>query len=412
MDINIDLTKIKQVINPSYFPLLTDHNEYLVLVGGASSGKSYFLAQKILLRIILGYQTNTIHKILVIRKTQNSIRDSIFALFRSIIVDWNLGEIVRPNKSSLDFEFSNGSAIISAGCDDVEKLKSLFGITSIWIEEASQITYDDFKQIILRIRGVIKTYTQIMISSNPIARTIWLYQHFFKKSQIDTTIHRSTYKDNLFNTQRDINIIENFKNIDKVWYEIYAKGEWGVLKDIIYTNFEITKDFPDKFRDECYGLDFGYVDPSTLVHIGIKEKNAYIKQLVYESGLTNNKLIERLKEKIPKKHWQRKIIYADNAEPARIEEINNAGLICEPANKSVKDGIDFCKRYKLHLHEDSPDLIEEVQSYKYRETKDGIVLEEPLKFKDHTCDGFRYGLYTHLGDYSDPGILVVDGSLG
>ena len=108
--------------------------------------------------------------------------------------------------------------------------------------------------------------------------------------------------------------------------------------------------------------------------------------------MTNADLIRRLGELIEDKN---KPIYADSAEPNRIQEITNNGFNCHPSDKSVKDGIDFVKRKKLHIHQDSEDLLKEIKGYKWKEDKDGNVLEDPLKFNDHLLDALRYALYTY-----------------
>ena len=69
-----------------------------------------------------------------------------------------------------------------------------------------------------------------------------------------------------------------------------------------------------------------------------------------------------------------------------------------PADKeknSVKDGIDFIKRHKLHITNDSINLLREITGYKWKQDKDGNVLDEPVKFKDHLLDAMRYAIYTH-----------------
>jgi len=56
------------------------------------------------------------------------------------------------------------------------------------------------------------------------------------------------------------------------------------------------------------------------------------------------------------------------------------------------------KRYKLHIHKDSVNLIKEFQGYKWKEDKNGNILDEPVKFNDHALDAVRYGIFTHLKD--------------
>jgi len=87
-------------------------------------------------------------------------------------------------------------------------------------------------------------------------------------------------------------------------------------------------------------------------------------------------------------------IYADSAEPNRIEEIASAGYNIYPADKSVKDGIDYVKRKKKHIHRESHNLIKELKFYKWKTDRNGNIEDEPVKFNDHGCDALRYGCYT------------------
>ena len=145
-----------------------------------------------------------------------------------------------------------------------------------------------------------------------------------------------------------------------------------------------------------YGLDFGFNNETALIAIGIKDNECYLRELLYETHLTNSELITKLKQLADKKF----MIYADNAEPARIQEIKQAGFKIQPANKSVKDGIDYVKSQTLHIDKTSTNLINEFRSYKYREDRGGNVLEEPVKFRDHLADATRYALYTHYLEHA------------
>lgn len=396
MNINIDLSKIKEVINKKFFKYLTNKTRYEIHYGGAGSGKSVFIAQKILLRILVGFKTNVRHKFLCVRKTGPAIRKSVYALFKGLISEWNVNDIVKINKTDLSFTFHNGSEILCQGLDDREKIKSIYNITGIWCEEANELVKDDFIQLDLRLRGQTQSYKQIMCSFNPISKLIFLHDMFFLNPKEDSITIHSTYKDNRFLDAEYVRTLENLKDEDPTYYQIYTEGVWGVLKDIIYSNYATINEFP-KLREVCYGLDFGYNSPSALIMVGEKDHNYFLEELLYQTKLTNDDLIAHLKRLIPKKYRRKRIIYGDTAEPARIEEINRAGFICKPSDKSIKDGIDYVKRSKLLIEKNSTNILKEISGYKYKEDKDGNVLELPLSWNDHLMDSMRYALYTHFG---------------
>jgi len=413
MLIDIDLSNIREAINPHFYPLLKDKNRYLVTYGGAGSGKSYFIAQKILIRIFVGMETNIQHKVLCLRKTQPACRKSIFALFQGLLEDWGLkhDEFVRINRSDMSFTFRNGSQILCAGLDDPEKLKSIYGITGVWLEEANEITLEDFRQVNLRLRGQFKSYKQIAVSFNPISKMLWLYDEFFEHKKKNATVNHSTYLNNEFLIKNDpeyIAELESYKEIDQTYYNIYTLGEWGQLLEGIYSNYEYIDDFPEDkfFHDVTYGLDVGFNAPSALMFVGEHDEEFYLKELLYEPKLTHTQLIQELGSLIPLKYRRERLIYVDSAEPELIKELNQTGFIAKKSDKSVKDGINYIKRQKLYVDKASVNLCKELPAYSYRKDNNGNVLEEPIKINDHLMDAFRYPMFTHWGKIRPQASLI------
>lgn len=401
--IKIDLTALPELTNDVYYPLYKDKSRYLVLYGGAGSGKSVFAAQKILVRML----TEQPHRFLVVRKVAKTLRYSVFSLSQDIIGQWGLTALFKVNKSDMTITCANGNQIIFAGLDDPEKLKSIAGITGIWIEEASELEQKDFQQLDLRLRGPTKYYKQIILTFNPISALHWLKKVFFDFKKDNATIVKSTYKDNKFIDPEYVKVLEDLKNQDETYYKIYALGEWGVLGNLVFTNY-VVEDMPtdeSRYSSIFYGLDFGYNDPSVLLKVAIHDNEIYILDEIYERHLTNTQLIELCKEKVNKRY----IIIADSAEPDRIEEFKKAGFRIQPCTKgndSVKFGIDWLKRHKIHINSCCVNTIKEIQTYKYKENKDGNVLDEPVDFNNHAMDALRYGTEL-LRDMKEPQIRAL-----
>lgn len=366
-----------------------NQSRYLVLYGGAGSGKSHAAATKCLMRVMF---EPVGHRVLVVRKTFPSLRKSCFALMQDKIRQWGTGQYFDVNKSDLTIMFKpNGNQVITASVDDPEKLKSIERVTSVWIEEPTEITEDEFTQIDLRLRGEVGTYKQIILTFNPIDQNHWLKRYFFDRIVENCTIDHSTARENPWIDSEYLKRLDALESQNSTMHQVYALGQWGVLQNIIYTNWDVVQE-PPVCDYTIYGLDFGFNNPSVLVRVGERDGELYWGELLYESRLTNEDLIAKLGELIDNKG---DYIYADSAEPARIEEIQRAGFNIWPADKSVKDGIDFCKRKKIHVTAGSTNGIKELQSYRYKEDKNGTVIDEPVKFMDHFCDAARYATYTH-----------------
>jgi phage terminase large subunit len=128
----------------------------------------------------------------------------------------------------------NGSELLFSGLDNVEKLKSIYDITGIWIDEASELEEADFNQLDIRLRTSSPYYLQMILSFNPISITHWLKKRFWDRKDPRARTHESTYKDNRFLTQEAIDTLESFKDTDEYYYMVYALNQWGVTGKTVF----------------------------------------------------------------------------------------------------------------------------------------------------------------------------------
>lgn len=397
------MTTYSTTINPIFVPHLTCHDRLLIEVGSAGSGKSHFLVQKFILRIIRAIKGGYQEFFLGLRKTQPAVRKSVFDVVGNYIKVFGLWPRTKVNRTALSYTFPGGSQFFCMGMDDPEKMKSIENLTSVWMEETTEFSYPDYMQIDLRLRGETPSYKQISMSFNPILSNQWIPEQFFdgdnpKTDLKDTTIMRSTWRDNLM-LKDDIytSRLTGLKDKDESLWKIYSEGLWGVLKHMIYSNYDTIapKDWPEAFDDVWYGMDFNYSLPAAMTEIGSLDGKLFERELIYESGLETPDLIQRLRslEVHPSSP-----IYADPSRPDIIATVHRAGFNIKPANNAVKPGIDFVKTHHPKICGDSANLLKEKKSYKLKEDKDGNVLpaEVPVKAFDHLMDAERYALYTHL----------------
>lgn len=231
-EVNINIST--KVFNKSFLPYLENDKRYLVFYGGAGSGKSFFVVQRYLYKLLKNPKFN----LLVVRATGKSNRDSTFALFKQVISKWKLNKYFKINESDLRIKsLLNGNEIIFSGLDDVEKLKSITfskgELTDIWIEEASEIQEADFNQLDVRLRGK-GTKKQIVISFNPIDINHWLKRRFFDCQNDNVEISHSTYKNNDFLDDDYKTLLESYKETDPYYYDVYCLGKWGVLGKTVF----------------------------------------------------------------------------------------------------------------------------------------------------------------------------------
>jgi len=393
----IDVSNFEKVLNPIYIPYLYNQKRYLILYGGSGAGKSHFACQKILYRTI----TEEGHRFLIIRKVARTLRRSVFQLFLDYINKWGLTNEFKINKSEMAITFEgNGNMILFAGIDDSEKMKSIERITGVWIEEATELTIEDFEELDRRVRAIYHTYVQFILTYNPILMSNWTHKRFFenltKSDKIDITKLRTTYKDNIYilEDKAYIKLLESYKGNTRI---VYTLGQYGKLENAIYMNWEMIDDdkFPD-YDEPIYGLDFGFINPQCLVKLIVdtERKEIYLHEEIYKRHQTIPELVAEM-EKLGLKD---KRIIADSEAPEKIEELKNYGYYyIEGSLKgkgSVIAGIDYINQYKIYITKSSTNIKKEIEGYQRRKDRDGNVLEEPEKGMDHAMDAFRYPVYT------------------
>ena len=281
-----------KVFNKVYLPYLDNLNRYLIFYGGAGSGKSYFVVERYIKKILQQKMMN----LLAVRATGKSNRDSTFALFKQVINKWKLSKYFKINESDLRIKsLLNGNEIIFSGLDDVEKLKSVTfskgELTDIWIEEASEILESDFNQLDVRLRGK-GTKKQIVLSFNPIDINHWLKKKFFDIARDNVTIVHTTYKDNDFLDEEYKQLLEGYKDTDEYYYNVYCLGQWGVLGKTVFDARQVSKRLSEITKPLKIGyFEYKYDDTKPpgkkIIDIRwINDKNGYIE--IYETPNLNH----------------------------------------------------------------------------------------------------------------------------
>lgn len=293
-----------------------------------------------------------------------------------------LYQIANHNKTDNLYNFGKGSYMEFFGAENEGKVRGP-GRKILFINEANLISYELFVQLALRTTGTI------FIDFNPADLNSWVYDIGLRDNA--QFIH-STYKNNLGNLPgHQIAEIEYLREADANLWRVYGLGLKGASSEMIYTTWMIIKQIPDQLDSESYGLDFGYNHPSVLMRVGVKDGRCYADEMLYETGLTPTQLAMKLKE-IGMDKGQ--IIWCDHSRPDAIKELRLAGIDAREAKKDVEDGILTVKSRPLYITQRSANTIKELKSYKWKKTKEGVVLDEPVKFMDDAMDALRYAIFS------------------
>lgn len=399
-----------------FYENLNSTAEILVNRGSARSSKSYSLAQ-----VVLSKFFNEQHKkFLIVRRSLPSLRLSVYQTMKEVLESFQMTQFVVEEKVGMNWYYGT-NWIHFGSIDDIEKIKSTEW-NYIWMEEATDFTYDEFLILRMRMSGPVAAddpnQNKMYLSFNPIGEHHWIKKQLLTDKQLLAAFRMglggvqeivSTYKDNPSLKQSYIKILEGLINQDFNMYRIYSLGEWGALTNLIYTNWVPVAYFPNLGHPKLlYGLDFGYNDPMALVRIMVKGMETYEEQVIYQSGLTVSQLIDQMKVLIPSTH-RRIPIYCDSAQPDKIEELRTAGFNAKASAKSVLDGIDFVKRFKCHILMNSAEFIKELRSYSWKTDRENHVLDDPVDFQNHLQDARRYALYTHFKGHKGYNIRWING---
>lgn len=381
--------------SPAFVPAFVDQSRYQILWGGAGSGKSHIVARKILYRLLK--ENHVKHNFLVIRKVDRTIKRSVFTLIRNIISRWRLTSEFDVNLTDKTITYKpTGSQIMFSGLDDVEKLKSIEGVTSIWCEEATELTQEDFEQLDLRLRGDHGCLKQIILTLNPISEQHWIKRIFFDDPIQGTFTLKTTYLDNSFIDDEYKMVMENKKKTNPRYYNIYALGNWGTAEGLVFNRVTQRLIRPEEIEGLIcvQGLDYGYTNDPTAFHqsyVDMEARKIYVYDGFYEKGLSNAQIASRIKDLLAHKH---KTI-ADSSEPKSNDYIRSKGVMIEGAAKgkdSINAGIDFILEFEIIVNAHLVEFMTEFNNYAWATDKDGKVTNKPCDDFNHFIDALRYSL--------------------
>lgn len=362
----------------TYYDLKACKKRVAVFQGGTRSGKTFSI---LVCLIEFCFQNrNSGWTITVVRKSYPSLRASVLRDFIHILKENNWYDERYHNKTESTYDLW-GTKWEFISIDQPQKIRGAKR-NICFINEANELNLEDFRQLILR------TTHRMILDYNPSDEYHWIYDEVIPRD--DANFYRSTYLDNPFIGQDTINEIERLKETDENYWRVYGLGLRGKSRETIFET-SIYTELPEKAKLVAFGLDFGFSnDPSALAKVYLCDNGLYIEEMIYQGGLTNSDIAEKLTEYGVGRHDE---IIADSAEPKSIETIHRLGFNVKPSKKgadSIRVGIDTMRRHKLHIKHDSLNAQKEFRNYKWKTDKNGKMLSTPVDAYNHLIDAVRY----------------------
>lgn len=401
-------------LNDHFYDFIDDwEHKFYFLVGGYGSSKSYHVAVKLIKKLLQEKR-----KALVIREVFDTIRDSCLDLLEEVANAMGVEEYLTFTTSPMQVRFKNGSRIIFKGMDKPAKLKSLNGVSIVWIEECSEVKYEGFKEILGRLRHPTLS-NHIILSTNPVSKSNWCYKHFFqdRKNNVlilddeelyrkrimivgNTYYHHSTVDDNFFVPASYVEQLDDLQVHDPDLYRVARKGRFGINGTLVFPQFEVQphekvlelmKAVKSPLKKN--GMDFGFVtsyNAALRMLIDHEKKILYIYREYYSRNKTDPEIAEDMED------WKDIVIKADCAEPKAIKFYKQAGFrmkACKKFKGSRSMYTKKVKRFKKIICSDAcPNTIDELKELTFAVDKDGEIIEDEFNIDPHTLSAIWYGL--------------------
>lgn len=408
---------LTQEVNPKYKEMMEGNARYYINMGGRAGARSKTSSQYAVKELT----SVNYFRCAIMRYVLSDVRNSIYQDVLDTIQENGLENLVHARENPMGFFYAknkiDGMAFKKSSGDHKAKLKSLSGYNCIIIEEADEVSEEDFMQLDDSLR-TSKGGIKIILNFNPPHKNHWLIKRFFnlvpsevegyyraelKKDITDAVFTFATYKDNLRNL--NAKTVENYERYKITKPDHYYNMICGLVSEgvrgRIYKNWiRLTdEEFEALPYPKYYGLDFGYTnDPTALIEIKEHNNKIYFRELIYETGLTNPLISKRMEQLGISKDDP---IYADSAEPKSIQELQDDGWNVLPASKgadSVRAGIDFLLEKEIAYTESSINADRETQEYKWALDRNKEPTNDPIDDFNHAMDALRYGVWTHNHD--------------
>lgn len=432
-ELNNNVTEIQVAENFIDYINDWDYVTYVVM-GGYGSGKSWDTALKIILKCL--EETRTV---LVCRDVYDTIRESCFSLFKDILDKLDLladDEISKTQKikrnkviavtSPMQIKFPNGSRIIFKGLDKPSKVKSIHGVSIVWIEEASEIKFEAYEELVGRVREN-NTSLHFILTFNPVGRENWTYNRFFKHLDDDgneivildeqklydkKTIvkngvyyHHSTPDDNPFLPDEYIKRLEEIKTYDPNLWRVARLGMFGANGTRVLPQFEVAQNAKEfKYAVKCIpdnmhfiGFDFGFEESyNAVVSCAVDDKNKilYIYDEIYINHVTDDKMAN-LPEMLKIKEAD-KLIIADAEDPKAIQYYKQMGYRMKKCKKFAGSRLANTRKIKrfkrIICSPKCKNCIRELRDLTYKKDSKGNVIYDEFSIDPHTFSALWYAL--------------------
>lgn len=406
----------------------------IVLSGPAGTGKSRACLEK-LHAAALKYPGM---RGLIVRKTLASLGSTALVTWREQVVPEGLKAGVlkfyggSPQEAAA-YRYANGSTIVLGGMDKATKIMSS-EYDMAYVQEAIELTVDDWEAILTRMRNGVMPYQQLMGDTNPAQPTHWLK---LRAQSGAVHMHESRHEDNpaMVNpdgsyTERGQKYLTILDNLTGVRHKRLRLGLWVAAEGLVYEEFDpfvhvVPWFAPPVSWPRYWTVDFGY-QHALVIQCWAEDPDGRLylyRELFRRRMLVEDAAVAMLDEVAPMdpetgdRVWREPrptMVICDHDREDRATLERHLGFGTTMAHKSVDDGLQAVMarlkiagdgKPRLFLMSDAvlggrqPDIVEAGQPASTIEEFPGYVwdtgggkkiTEAPIKIFDDGLDALRY----------------------
>jgi phage terminase large subunit len=355
---------------------------YKIVQGGTWAGKTYGIDSILINKSIINKNIKTT----ITAESIPAIKQGALKDFKEIMHQTNRWNQDNYNGTDRIYTFSSGSSIEFASFDSIGKAQASGKRNILFLNEAYYIPFEVADALMGR------TSDEIWIDFNPHAE-FWGHTEINVRDDADFIIllpgDNEAIPDKIKKDHEEARKKAKTSEWWANWVRVFLDGQIGRLQGVVFDNWQEIDFYPKSLDWEVYGIDFGFTnDPTTIIKVGYKERNLYIDEILYRTGMTNQEIAKFIKSRELKGTF-----IADSAEPKSIEEIYRWGIDIRGAEKgkdSIIFGLNMLQNYNLFVTKSSVNMIKEFRNYMWDKDKEGKTLNKPIDMYNHCIDPLRY----------------------
>jgi phage terminase large subunit len=285
----------------------------------------------------------------------------------------------------------------------------------VWMEEATGFTENDYNEVTARLRGKAASWRQIVLSTNPDTPSHWIYKRLIQGGEAAVF-----YSGALDNTYNPADYIDTLASLTGVLGLRLRDGQWIQAEGAVYDEFSDQVHVVDEYdttqaKSFTAGVDWGFTNPGVIhVYAVDGDGRMVLVHEVYQSRQLIGWWVDQAKAL--QAMYPITAFHCDPAEPAYIEQFQQAGLPAVAAVNDIRPGIDAVKQRLKVAGDGRPRLqllrsarretdsvlefakrplgvLDEITAYVWPKGADGKPVKEvPVDDNNHGLDSLRYAV--------------------